>query len=272
MKLGEIYKWYFDLDFVQNKKSARETLRILRKYIERLGPNRTIKSVGIKLISNDRLNRLKNAKPSTSNSEVSTLREMLSQAFLNGLIKTNPIKEIRLLPCNNVREVNLQSHDIDNLVVNSPKWLAHLILTATQMPMRRDEISSLTWREVDFNTGSNGILRLGITRTKTTGRAIPLHPKFRELLEELRGNNSYYVFEDQKTIKRSFDYEFRKSKKKAGLPNITFHDLRHVCISNMFAAGIDQYTIMKLAGHKTDAMFRRYMYLHEDQLYNLNWG
>ena len=53
--------------------------------------------------------------------------------------------------------------------------------------MRREEILKLTWDEVDLS-GSVGMIRLSSERTKgkKQGRAIPLHPRMREILEQLR--------------------------------------------------------------------------------------
>ncbi len=56
--------------------------------------------------------------------------------------------------------------------------------------MRREEILKLTWDEVDLS-GSVGMISLSSERTKgkKQGRAIPLQPKMREILEQLRKKN-----------------------------------------------------------------------------------
>ena len=273
MTLKDLYNWYSELETVTVKKNCLETLRVLRQYINRLG-NPDVKNVTLQFIVQDRLNRLKNAKPGTTNIEVSSLREMLNNAVLHGKTTKNPIRDLKLLPTKNVREVHLKQTDVVKLMKHAPDWLVHLILIAAHMPMRREEIIGLTWQEIDFNAGENGSLRLSGSRTKNAkGRAIPLHPKVRELLQRLTSRfKNGFVFEDQKMIASKFDYEFRKCRESAGLPNIRYHDLRHLCISEMFKAGIPQYTIMKLAGHSSDAMFRRYMYLDDEELFNLKWA
>ena len=42
------------------------------------------------------------------------------------------------------------------------------------------------------------------------------------------------------------------------------HDLRHTFNTNMLKAGVASTVIMKLTGHKTDAMFTRYTHLDEE--------
>ncbi len=51
---------------------------------------------------------------------------------------------------------------------------------------------------------------------------------------------------------------FKAACRRAKIKGFRFHDFRHTAVTNMRLAGIDHLTIMKITGHKTLEVFKRY--------------
>ena len=56
------------------------------------------------------------------------------------------------------------------------------------------------------------------------------------------------------------------STRKAGLPGTIVHDLRRSAVKNMEAAGVSRSVAMKITGHKTEAIYRRYAIVSDSDL------
>jgi integrase len=63
-----------------------------------------------------------------------------------------------------------------------------------------------------------------------------------------------------KCIKKGFD----ATRKRAGIEDIRFHDLRHTFASRLVQGGVPLYEVMSLTGHKSLQMVQRYAHLAPD--------
>ncbi len=71
-----------------------------------------------------------------------------------------------------------------------------------------------------------------------------------------------YQGEPIKGIKRAFHTALRN----AGIVDLRFHDLRHCAATNLRRAGVDTVTAMRIVGHKSEKMHRRYNSVSEADL------
>jgi len=65
---------------------------------------------------------------------------------------------------------------------------------------------------------------------------------------------------------REIKTAFHTAARKAGIEDLRFHDLRHCAATNLRRAGVDTVTAMRIVGHKSERMHRRYNNVAEDDL------
>ena len=207
--------------------------------------------------------RLKTAKPATANRELSTLRQIYNLAKRwNKYYGENPVSISGLLPEDNMKERILTVEEETKLLSIANEYLRPIIITALQTAMRKSEILTLKWSNVDLD---NGVITIDLTNTKNKKkRRIPINTTFRTILYEqkLKSGGSDYVFLSQDGTPYKEHYcinnAFRTARKKAGLTDLRFHDLRHTAATRMIEAGAPIVAVSKILGHSDIKMTMRY--------------
>ena len=144
--------------------------------------------------------------------------------------------------------------------------------------LRRGEICGLMWQDFDEAHGTltirrtihaerGGRLTAGETKTGAGKRIITLPPSTAQLLSGRR-KRSYteWIFPDplhpeRPTRPNAAYVRMKELLKKAGLPSIRFHDLRHTFATHALASGVDAKTLSGILGH-TQASFTLDTYTH----------
>ena len=148
-------------------------------------------------------------------------------------------------------------------------YLLAILLLALSTGMRRGEIQTLKWGDVDW--GRNRII---LEHTKNgERRAVPLVGDARIELAELhsrRNADAVYIFASRKNgfhgEPKSFEREWQSLLVEAELQDFRFHDLRHSCASYLAMNGSMLTDIAAVLGHKTLAMVRRYAHLTDSHI------
>ena len=70
--------------------------------------------------------------------------------------------------------------------------------------------------------------------------------------------NSPWLFNRQGERIKDLRGTWAKACERAGVPDLKFRDVRRTAVRNMRRAGVPQVVRMKISGHKTDSMERRY--------------
>jgi integrase len=140
----------------------------------------------------------------------------------------------------------------------------------------RSEVLPMQWRQIDLAAGT---VRLEPGTTKNEeGRLFPfavLH-QLAEVLQEQRLRTNEMQSKKERLIPWVFHRngrpikDFRKAWKlaceAAGIAGMIPHDFRRTAVRNLERAGVSRSAAMKLTGHKTESVYRRYAIVSESDL------
>jgi integrase len=212
------------------------------------------------------------AANATINRELAALKRAYSLACQAGKLLTRPY--IPMLKENNVRTGFFERDQLEAVLRHLPEAIRPVATFGYLTGWRVSEVLSLTWRQVDFTAGT---VRLEPGTTKNLeGRLFPFTPELRALLETQKavttalssrtGRIVPSVFHRHGRPIRSFYGSWRAACRAAGVPGRIFHDLRRTAVRNLERAGVSRSVAMKMTGHKTEAVYRRYAIVSESDL------
>jgi integrase len=203
----------------------------------------------------------------TINADHACFKHMLSVAERRGLVASNAAKKVPLPDPQNERDRVLIEDDWFRLYDVAAEHLKPILLVAYHLGPRLSEILKLTWDRVDIY---QGFIQLRGVDTKTgEPRLVPMTPPVQEAfryLSKLRSLTCPYVFQYKGKAMHQVKRSFRTAVRKAGITNFRFHDLRHCAATNLRRAGVDTVTAMKIVGHKSEKMHKRYNSVSEADL------
>jgi integrase len=130
-------------------------------------------------------------------------------------------------------------------------WMVPLVLLALQTAMRRGELLSLRWENIDLE---RQIAFLPMTKNGTT-RTVPLSSMAVATLSSLPHSEDGRVFQ---LSEMGMEAAFRKACIRAKIVNLHFHDLRHTATSHLAEKLPNVIELASVTGHQTIQMLKRY--------------
>jgi integrase len=218
--------------------------------------------------------REEGAAPATIRLELARLRRMFR---LGVQLTPRLVAEVPAFPTvrvDNVRESFFDAAHLEKLCTELPVHLRPLAIVAYWLGWRRGELLALRWSHIDLETG-----RITIAPGKTKnreGRIAYLPEPALDELRRWRAETSRVEREQERIIPHVFhrggepiswyDRDWRAACDRAGLPGRRMHDFRRSAARNYIDAGLSEGVAMKVLGHKTPSIFRRYQIVAEQDL------
>ena len=207
----------------------------------------------------------------TVNRELSIMRTAFHNARKRTPPKVNIVPYFPMVKETTVRKGFLTDQQYTDLLKALLPELRSIFVCGYVTGIRKGELTDIQWHQVDFE---GEIISLDPDETKNReGRSVPiLKGDMRDLLLASKKERdecwpeSPWVFNRDGRKIVDFRSSWEKACTSAGVPELKFHDLRRTAVRNMRRAGVPQVIRMKISGHKTDSMERRYNIVDSDDL------
>ncbi len=151
----------------------------------------------------------------------------------------------------------------------SSAWAAPFIRLGAETAMRRNELLALRWSDVNVEAGYLTVACSDAFTTKSGAeRRVPLSSRASAVLSRLRCRPSHtgLVFESggKPIAPHTCSDTVVRFAKKAGVPSLTPHVLRHSCITRLIEQGVPVPVVQRFAGHADIATTMRYCSVAHD--------
>ncbi|WOH39409.1 site-specific integrase [Thalassotalea fonticola] len=257
-QLSQIHAWDIEKWRIEKKKSGM-SLSTINGYVNTL-KGALSRAVEWNIIESHDLNKVKSFK--VDNAVVRYLTDVEEKALRDALKERDKRIKVERENGNLFRQ---QRHypllpELRNF--NYCDYLEPLVLLAMNTGMRRGELLSLEWMNVDLEQKYLTVIAGNSKSGK--GRHIPLNNEALVALNnwQFDTTNQGYVFNGAEgkpltDIKKPWS----NLLKQAEINDFRFHDLRHHFASKLVMAGVDLNTVRELMGHSDLKMTLRYAHL-----------
>ena len=142
------------------------------------------------------------------------------------------------------------------------RFLLPALLLSLEMAVRRAELCRLRWSQTDLKNRVSW-LRVGDSKNSEY-RAVPLTSRAVQVIESL----PQAPHDDRllQTTYRALVEAWKRARRRAGIQDYRWHDLRHEATSRLFEAGLNMMEAASVTGHKNPTILRRYTHLQPSEL------
>jgi integrase len=202
--------------------------------------------------------------PSTVNRALATLRRLMRLAQEWRVIDRVP--RIRLVTGERNRDYVLSYGQEKTYLEFAPQPLRDIAMLVLDTGLRIGEALALEWRDVHLTPNGSqwGYIQVRVGKSSNARRAVPLTRRAHAMLAQRRAaSETLFVFADNRNVLHvsSLDHLHAKTRNTLKFsPEFVLHSLRHTYLTRLGLAGVEAFTIMKLAGHSSVTVSQRYVH------------
>ncbi len=191
-------------------------------------------------------------------------------------LPANPVTNIRRPAAGAGRNRRLSVDEEKRLLAavnnHSNPMMGWIVRIALETGMRWSEILTLRKSQVDLERRIVRLLKTKNTQPRTVPLTLPAAEMFKNAIANAaRPDDTELIFfgePGRDSVRRpyQFDRMWQVIKKKQGLRDFRFHDLRHEAVSRFVEAGFSDQEVSAISGHKSMQMLKRYTHLRTEDL------
>lgn len=261
--LGDLLRRYGEV-VTPKKRGHRSELSRLHGFLRHPMAQVAVTRVTPAMVASYRDARLGVVSGDAVRRELGTLRHCLEVARKEWgtPILVNPVCQVAFPAPSKAREQRLEPEAAKRLAEalrTARAWyLKPLVALAIETGMRRGELLSLKWCNVDLVKRT---ARLEGTKNGHA-RTIALTPGAVEVLSLLPRQNELLFAVKQNAVWLAW----KRLRARAKVPELRFHDLRHEAISRFFEIGLNVPEVALISGHRDTRMLMRYTHLRPEDV------
>jgi integrase len=254
----------FATEILPTKRSEQSDKSRIKTLTEVFGDYR-LASLNSTQIARFRDQRLKVVGPQSVIHEINLLNRVLKTATMDWGIALPgglPTAQVRKPVKPRGRDRRVTEEELSKILeITGSVELRTIVTLAVETGMRRSELASLAWEEIDLKKQT-----AHLPKTKTdVPRTVALSKAAVKTLKNFGTKNEGRVFTLQ-AESMSQAFERACEKHRANITDIRFHDLRHEATSRLFEKGLNVMEVAAITGHKTLEMLKRYTHLRAEDI------
>jgi integrase len=218
--------------------------------------------------------RMGQVSPVSVNISLKTLKAAFYTALRWDMINKNPFKGVAMMRIPDQAPVYFSKEEFSKfLSIIREDWFRDLVVVGVLTGLRRGELLSLTWADVDFERNLIHVHSSENFRTKSGKRRyVPMNKTVIEVLcrvKESSKDSSVFNSGHKVDIGHIVGKRLKKYIRQAELnPKLHFHSLRHTFATWLVQDGVGIYEVQKLLGHSSIAVTQIYSHLASSELHS----
>ncbi len=246
----------YEAEIVPRKRSADREVYMLRVILRHPVAQVSLQLLPATEIAKYRDIRLSVVKGDTVRRELAIVRHCIEVARNEWgfVLPSNPVQQVKMPRAGNPRERRAHAGELEKLLeackASSSRWLPAVIQLAVETGMRRGELLAMRWDDVDLEA------RTVVLRNTKNGfpRTVPLSTRALNVIKDTPRCGPTVFAISANALRLAWE----RLRRRAGVLELRFHDLRHEAVSRFFERGLNVPEVAMISGHRDPRMLFRY--------------